>query len=69
MSKLVLTENLARLIAQDAANEQMRIANRKAWSREDYSLATEIYEELVGKIINDNNLNATRRVSKTNSRN
>jgi len=46
MSKVTMTEALARDIAVDAANAQMRTAGRKKWDRDDYNLAVREYVKL-----------------------
>ena len=46
MSKVTMTEALARDIAADAANAQMRAAGRKKWDRDDYNLAVREYVKL-----------------------
>lgn len=43
-----LTEAMAHAAASDAANRQMRKAGRTAWSREDFDLAVNTFEELYG---------------------
>ena len=39
MSKVAMTEAMARGIATDAANARMRAAGRAVWNRADYNLA------------------------------
>ena len=39
MSKVAMTEAMARGIATDAANARMRAAGRGVWNRADYNLA------------------------------
>jgi hypothetical protein len=46
MMKPKLTEDLARRIATDAADRQMRADNRSAWSAQDYNLAAETFNKL-----------------------
>jgi hypothetical protein len=46
-SRIILTEQLARASATDAANIQMRAAGRKAWSIEDANLASATFARLI----------------------
>jgi hypothetical protein len=41
-----LTEELARMAAQDAGNRSMRKAHRKAWNEEDWNVAAETFDRL-----------------------
>lgn len=46
MGRLVMTEELARAAAMDAANAQMRRAGRSAWNEEDANLAAQKLADL-----------------------
>lgn len=46
MGRIVLTEELARASAMDAANMQMRRSGRSAWNEEDANLAAQTLADL-----------------------
>lgn len=53
--KIILTKELARAAAMDAANRNMREAGREVWNIDDYNVAVRALEHLLTSFILGNN--------------
>jgi hypothetical protein len=47
MTRQALTIEMAHAAGEDAANRNMRAANRKVWNEEDYNIAVEEFDRLL----------------------